>query len=198
MKKQLLVLSLLAAITLPATAGNIYAVGDLGSTAFKVDDASDSDTTFDLGAGYSFNQNFAVELAYRKLGGWSENSTTSGIEQGYSYTADYSLKSDIKALQVSVLGKYPLNDAISLFGRVGFAKLTMDVSGSTKLYFPTLPSANGTVPVSESESKNRTVIGFGADFKMSDKFAVRLDYQQYSKWNGLAISTATIGGTYTF
>jgi opacity protein-like surface antigen len=199
MKKQLLVLSLLTAVTLPATASNFYALGDIGSTTFEADGASESDTSFDLGAGYSLNQHFAVELAARKLGGWGESDSYSGFESGYSYTADYSLNADVNTLQLSVVGKYPMNEAISLFGRLGFAKLTIKTSGSMDLYFPNLPAANGPQSIpSDSESKNKSVIGFGADFKMSDKFAVRLDYQQYGKWDGLAISTATIGGTYSF
>ena len=45
-----------------------YIFGDIASTSLDIEGGSKSINGFDIGAGYKFNNTFALELAYRKLG----------------------------------------------------------------------------------------------------------------------------------
>lgn len=107
MIKQITAAVLLAATSFAASAAeptNFYAGGDIGSSKFE--DAGHK-TSFGAFAGYTFNENFAIEAGFRRLGKWN-------IEG-----------SDVKAnqLAISVLGSVPVADQVSVYGRLGYNRV---------------------------------------------------------------------------
>jgi len=98
-------LALVASSSFAAAPTAFYGGLDLGST--KIDDFDQDKASFGGFLGYGFNQFFAVELGYRYLGKFDVFGT------------------DIKAKQthLSVVGSYPLNAQLDLYGRLGYNNL---------------------------------------------------------------------------
>lgn len=187
MKKQLLMTALLGAMTLPAWAEGIYIFGDIERNKLeaKFEGMSDSETKtgFGFGLGYQFNPNFGVELAYRDLLSLSDSYS----EPGYSA----SIKTDLSALQVSVLGSYPLTDVFSLYGRLGVGKVDLDVSA--------YENDGGIVSrASGSESKTKAMFGLGARWAVAESVGLRAEYSRYAKIEDLTLSTLSVGIDYHF
>ena len=103
-------LALVASSSFAAAPTAFYGGLDLGST--KIDDFDQDKASFGGFLGYGFNQFFAVELGYRYLGKFDVFGT------------------DIKAKQthLSVVGSYPLNAQLDLYGRLGYNKVRAKVS----------------------------------------------------------------------
>lgn len=82
----------------------------------KIDEPGfESTTAYGLLGGYSFNQNFAAEIAYTNFG-------------SKDYFGVLTVKSD--ALSVSGVGSYPFNEMFSVFAKLGFASTKLDASGA--------------------------------------------------------------------
>jgi OmpA-OmpF porin, OOP family len=183
MKKQLLALSILTAITVPAYAEGMYGFADLGQSKMEIDfgegwSASRTETAMDLGLGYDFNKNFAVEFSYRDLGEISERD-------------EFSKSSiSVDALQISLVGKATISEQIAAYGRFGFAKLSSD--GEYIDY------EDSDFNESSSDSANKIVFGIGASYKITEAFGVRVEYSRYAEWDDVTLSSTTIGATYHF
>lgn len=175
MMKALILAGILASASLGAQAGDFYILGDLGQSKLEASGDSESDTLFDLGAGFSLSENFAFELAYRDLGGPSKREGSSKWEV------------DISSLQLSMLGIIPTGDSAYLFGRLGAAKLELDetISG---------PGYNW----SYSRDTIKALVGIGMGFKAIDALDLRVEYIQHAKWDELTVASISVGATYTF
>jgi OOP family OmpA-OmpF porin len=103
-------LTLLASTAFAAAPTAFYGGLDVGST--KLDDFDSTKTSFGGFLGYGFNQFVAVELGYRQLGKF-----------------DY-YGADVKAKQthLSVVGSYPLNAQLDVYGRLGYNHLRAEAS----------------------------------------------------------------------
>jgi opacity protein-like surface antigen len=137
-----------------------YAGLDVGST--KIDNFGDSKASAGGFLGYGFNQNFAVELGYRQLGSWD----VEGV--------------DLKAKQthLSLVGSYPLNAKLDLYGRLGYNQLRAEASygGYTAgedttgalygigLNYSFAPNISGRLEV-QKPSSDSTNVGVGVVFK---------------------------------
>jgi opacity protein-like surface antigen len=109
MIKQITAAVLLAATSFAASAAeptNFYVGGDVGSS--KADDLS-SKTSVGIFGGYTFNENFAVEAGFRRLGKWDD------------------LK--VNQLSLSVLGSVPVADQVAVYGRLGYNRLESKYDG---------------------------------------------------------------------
>lgn len=175
MMKALILAGILASASLGTQAGDFYILGDIGQSKFKGDGNSESDTLFDLGAGFSLNKNFAFELAYRDLGGSSDSAGA------YKYEAD------VSSLQLSVLGIIPTGDSAYVFGRLGAARLELDESISG-------PGDDW----SDSRSKTKALVGIGMGFMASDALDLRVEYIQHAKFEEATVSSIAVGATYSF
>src|SRR6187402_1794902 len=81
-----------------------------------------------------------------------------GIGLGYTYK----FKSDISALQASLLASYPLNDAVSIYGRLGVGRIEVD----SEIY------ANDWGDItrdSESVSKTKALFGIGGRYAITEQ-----------------------------
>lgn len=103
-------LALAASSAFAASPTAFYGGLDVGAT--KIDDFDSTKTSFGGFLGYGFNPFFAVELGYRQLGKF-----------------DY-YGADVKAKQthLSLLGFYPLNPQLDIYGRLGYNNLRAEAS----------------------------------------------------------------------
>jgi OOP family OmpA-OmpF porin len=103
-------LAMLAGSSYAAPTDGVYVGLDVGST--KIDDLDGSKASVGGFVGYSFNENYAVEAAYRHLGTW----TISNV--------------DLKATQtaLSLVGTLPLNQQFNIFARVGYNRVNAEAS----------------------------------------------------------------------
>ena len=196
MKKHIIAAAVLACASIPSMASDFYVLADAGQSKFEIDfegaTLSKTDNIVGIGGGYKFNNNFAVELAYRDLGEMSEESSDSFGNGGY-YVEKYTASAS--ALQLSVLGSISLGEAAKLYGRVGFADLELE--GEYK-YNETYNGETYSESASSSDSKNKAIFGAGLSYSFSPSFAMRAEYSQYAEWDDVTISTTTIGLTYQF
>lgn len=101
---------------------------------------------------------------------------------------DVNASVDATAIQVSTLARLPLNEKFGVFGRLGYARITLDVSATA--------SAQGmTETEDDSASENKGIYGIGADYQLNEKAALRAEY---IKFGDTDISSLTIGVTYSF
>lgn len=185
MMKSIILASALAAVSMGVQAGEFYVLGDVGQSKieFTLEDdysVSKSDTMFDLGAGYTLNENFAFEFAYRDLGGIEESDE------------DSSFSSDLTSLQLSALGKLPVNDALYFYGRLGFARLEVETNDKSYDYPQTYTYE------SSSETKTKALFGLGLGYNLTQDISLRGEYIRHAKWEGAAISSLSLGATYSF
>lgn len=96
--------------------------------------------------GYAFNQNLAVELSAANLGTYSLVGT------------DVSTS----ALTASVVGSVPVSNEISLFGRLGYGKVTAAAGGI-------------------KADTNSAAYGVGAAYKLNSNMSVRAEYTRYAE-----------------
>lgn len=192
MKKQLFALSVLALGAMPAMASNFYLAADVGRVKFSVDSESRSDTSFSLGAGYKFNQYFAVELAYRDMGELSEETSE---DLGGGDFLDEKVSLGFSAIQASVVASYPLGETSSLYGRLGVSELEVDASYSYNLVMDGVTERDSA---SGSESENKAFFGVGYSHSFTPALAARIEYNQYEDVEDFEISTATVGLSYQF
>jgi OOP family OmpA-OmpF porin len=124
-----------------------YGGVDVGST--KIDDFGDSKVSVGGFVGYGFHPNFAVELGYRQLGKWEE----SGV--------------DVKAKQthLSLVGSYPLNGQLDVYGRLGYNQLRAEASYGGYTY---------------GENTTGGLYGVGLNYSFAPNISGRLEVQKPS------------------
>ncbi|MBA3903537.1 MAG: hypothetical protein C0522_07685 [Rhodocyclaceae bacterium] len=181
--KKLAAIALLTLSAAPVFAGDIYVVGSVGRSSADINkndidsalvsagatgvssSLDKNDTGYKLQLGYQFNQNFAVEGGYIDLG----KATYSASFTGGSASAS------VKATgwNVAAVGILPINDAFSVFGKVGTidAKVEANVSAS---------GPGGTASGSASATKWKTLWGVGATYNISKQVGVRVEYEQFN------------------
>ena len=115
------------------------------------------------GVGYSFGDSFAVEGAYFNSGTLTHSATGTNLSS--------SVSTDIKvtAMQLAAIGNFPINEKVSLFGKLGYSWATTDATIRVS-----------TVTVSVSDKKNSAGYGGGAIYKVSDQFSVRAGWEVYA------------------
>ena len=134
MKKSLVVGLLASVLGFAAQADGFYVGGELQQTKsygneFCGDDATTCElkpTGYRLNAGYGFNDYLAIEAGYMNSGDFESGYADSGYESEGSVTSE--------ALDLSLVGRLPIGDMFSIFGRVGVAQVMNDVSVSDTLF----------------------------------------------------------------
>lgn len=131
-------------------------------TGFKIDD---SGLGYKLFAGYQFNQNLALEGGYFDLGKHNYSATT--IPDG-----SLSGELDFKGWNVDLLGYLTITEWSSLFALIGLhnSKASVDFSGT---------GAVNVLTPRYSEKNTNYKFGFGYQYQMSERFALRLQAERY-------------------
>jgi OOP family OmpA-OmpF porin len=159
-------LTVLATLTLAAsmaaqaadTQPGFYAGAGIGTTKLgdDISGVDESDTGFKIFGGYSFTQNWAAEVSYFDLG---EASVSGG-------GANASL--GLTGLSASVVGRLPVSDMFTVYGKLGFASYDVD------LHFNNVPGF-GSGHMSDSDSD--MIYGVGGALSFGGNFEARLEYE---------------------
>lgn len=177
----LALLGLLASTTVLAeTQPGFYVGAGIGSASIEVDDTGfdADDTAFKVFGGYNFNQYFGVEAAYFDGGKPDEVVAGTGgqgrIEVGPT------------GLNLSAVGRLPLGEAFSLFGKLGYASYDIDIKGRV----------NGQVVASASGSDEDVSYGVGAAYNFG-AFELRGEYEGIDIADG-SFTVLSLSGIYKF
>jgi OmpA-OmpF porin, OOP family len=164
-----------------------YAGASIGTTKLSDDgfddagiDVDDSDTGFKIFGGYSFNNNFAVELSYFDLG---------EVNGAFNepFVGNVSFDVGISGFNASAVGRLPVSDTFSLFGKLGFA--SYDVDGHV--------SIAGVGSGSDSSSETDLSYGVGAALSFGGQWEARIEYEAIDVDSGDA-NMLSVGAMYRF
>jgi OOP family OmpA-OmpF porin len=126
-----------SAFAAPGTPG-VYAGVDVGSS--KVSGIDDRETSAGAFVGYNFNQNFALEAGYRRL-----------------FDAD---EYSVDQAALSVIGTIPLNNGFSVYGRLGYNRLNLEVQDEGKAH------------------ESKALYGFGVGYAFTPTISGRVEVQK--------------------
>lgn len=140
-----------------------FVVGGLGQAKYKTDSDSETATSFLIGGGYKFNENFAVEARYEDFGEIKDSET----EADFMFTS----KVASNAYTLSVIGGLPINESFNLFAKVGVGFWDIDISSSER---DTITNNRFSDKISFSD--NDFVYGFGAEYTVNDQFGITAEY----------------------
>lgn len=107
--------------------------------------------------GFQFSQGFGIELGYTSLGTILD-----------SQDNQFAASQDSSAVTLSAIGLLSFTDRFGIYGRVGAAQYNTDSSGTV-----------AGVPV-EDQDGSTPLFGFGVKIGLTDNFALRAEYQNYT------------------
>jgi OmpA-OmpF porin, OOP family len=179
----LAVLSLMAGAAAQAAdvQPGFYAGVGIGNGTIEVDevDFDESDTAFKIFGGYSFNENFAVELTY--LDGGAPEMTVSGIG------GTGSVEAEVTGLNVAALGRIPLASTFAIFGKIGLTSYDVEATGRI----------NNQVIIQGSDSSEEITYGIGGAFSFGPSFEMRAEYEMADINDG-DYSLLSVSGLFRF
>lgn len=128
--------------------------------------------------GFDITPMFGVEAGYTDIRKADHTYTIGGV----SGTAT----SEGSRSYLAAKATFPVNDAFSVYGKLG--------AGYSKTKF------SASTLVGESDSKTEVYGGLGAEYKLSDKVALSLEYERYGKSKdfGVKADAITVGARYSF
>lgn len=183
-----LALTLLSAPAAFAQSAANGAYGELGITQVSFEDSDASAPTFKptvlrAVVGYGLSDNFALE---GMLGaGMSDGTADTSV---FGYSANFKLKVD-SMVGAYVKVKAQATPGVELFGRVGYAKIRANVSG-------TVPGFSYSS--SSSAEVDGASWGLGAKFAVSPAVALTVDFMSYVNKDGGTATGPTFGVAYKF
>ena len=128
--------------------------GQIGSVLYEIDDRS---IGFDVGAGYSFGENVAIEGSFFYLteGDWRVSDRRSSVSGTF----------DAYGLAAATVLRLPIGDSFGLFGKLGAYRWEVEVN---------------TVGFSVENDGVDVLAGIGADFQLNDSVALVVGYDHYN------------------
>ena len=158
----------------------VYVIGGLGQgmadfngTDFPTDPdferrVDDKDTTWNIGVGYRFHRNVAVELGYASLGEYNVRYTGTGAFAGESANDAY----EVTAWKLAAVGFLPVMENFSLIGKLGVALTKVEDRFSETI-------GGVTESLSTSKSKSTLLWGLGAQYDFTKNLGVRAEYENF-------------------
>ena len=144
---------------------DFYISANLGSTS--TDSASFG--SWGVALGYEVNKNLAVEAGYKSLESRSYSCSTG--------TCD----TTVSSYQFSAKGIYPVNDEISVFGRLGMNMLSQTFENGYGYSY------------SVGESETAVLYGFGASYEINDQMSVNAEWIKNNTGTKYYKDTSTLG-----
>jgi OOP family OmpA-OmpF porin len=125
-------------------------------------------TGLGLRLGYQFNDNFAVEGGYARLGkfGYDTQTTAPGAD-----TVSGSYKID--AYSLAAVGIVPLQRGFSLYGKAGVADVRTKLTASSSL--------GATAPSGARDSSASLLLGLGANLDFDRNLYGRAGWERYTR-----------------
>jgi OmpA-OmpF porin, OOP family len=151
-----------------------YAGVGLGQSTIDVGLSDDSDTSFKVFGGYSFNENFAAELAYIDGGSVAERQGPTSVEV------------EATGLSAVAVGRLPVTDMFSVYAKAGIASYDVELQFSDPFL------GNGSVKDSDED----LIYGIGAAFGFG-QFELRGEYEMVDVSNG-DFDLLTLSGLFRF
>lgn len=179
----LALLGLLASATaLAQTESGFYVGAGIGSATVETEDLGfdDSSTAFKVFGGYNISRHFAVEAAYFD-GGESKDELA-----GMSFVG--STKVSTSGVNLAALGRLPVNDDFSVYGRLGLVSYDVDTDIRINSRF-------GSSVTKQSLSEEEVFFGVGAAFDISRSFGLRAEYESIADGD---LTMLSISGLFRF
>ena len=128
--------------------------GQIGSIRYEIDDKS---IGFDVGAGYSFGENVAIEgsFFYLSEGDWRVSDSSTSVSGTF----------DAYGLAAATVLRLPIGDSFGLFGKLGAYRWEVEVS---------------TLGISVENDGVDVLAGAGVDFRLNDSTALVAGYDHYN------------------
>jgi OOP family OmpA-OmpF porin len=185
----LAVLGLMAGVAAQAEIQpGFYAGASVGQSSIDVGELDDSDTSFKVFGGYTFNDYFAVELAY--FDGGSVEESFPSILTPY---LDALVEAEVAGFTAAAIGRLPIGEAFALYGKLGLASSDTEVT----VRYPNAPSQPGfPESFSHKESSEDLMYGIGAAFGFG-RFEVRGEYEMFDVSDG-DFSVLSLTGLFRF
>lgn len=176
---------------------------------FSMSGESDkTDTSYKGYIGYKFNRYFAIEGGYASLGKTSAKNRViydadgdggSGAGDGSYFQMDSTLENKNTAWFVEAVGILPINAQFSIFAKAGTAYVKSEANGGYNYVctgsdcvvmgdFTFQAGGNvtgvendnaGSLRLSDDASNWVPKIGVGAEYNLTENFAVRAEYERY-------------------
>ncbi|MEO7391637.1 MAG: outer membrane beta-barrel protein, partial [Ramlibacter sp.] len=136
-----------------------------GLTVTSITGRQRDKNAFKLYGGYQFHRNLAVEGGYFDLGDnrYTFNTAPAGSRTG---------RSEVRGLNLDLVGKLPVTDRFTVLGRVGAAY------AQNRTYFTSTGAVPGVV-FSPRTNKTNIKYGVGLQYAFTDQFAVRAELERY-------------------
>ncbi len=147
--------------------GDIAAAAAAAGLGGRVTALDDKDFGWKIFGGYQFNIYFAAEFGYTDLG---EASATFAATTPSA--AIVNVEADGTALSGSIVGTYPLNRDLGLFGRFGAAYWDVDGTGSAVV-------GGSSASVEADDDGIDLLFGLGARYSLTPKLGLRLEWEHY-------------------
>jgi len=182
-----------------------YAGASIGQSKFNgacgsepgvaITNCDEKDTAWKIFGGYAFNRNLAVELGYNDFGRVSGDA--SGVLLGIPFTGN--AKVEATAFELTGVGSLPLANRFAVYGKLGL--YYGEVKSSATVRQTAAPFATGSSSVSDNNTD--LTFGFGGRYDITPRFAVRAEWQRFSKVGSDStgkgdIDVLAIGGLYRF
>jgi OmpA-OmpF porin, OOP family len=129
----------------------------------------DNDTAWKIFGGYQINRHFAVEAGYTDLGEVSVRGAAPGINASSNVAAN--------ALELVGIGRYPITNRFSVFGKLGFYRGEAEAGSSFSV-------PGFSISGSEKETNSDVTYGAGLMFDLTRNLALRGEWQRYSDMGG--------------
>lgn len=139
-----------------------------------VGSCDDDDTGWKIFGGYNFNQNFGVEAAWVDLG----EATANGTIGAAAATANV----EVDGFNISAVGRVPLGEQFSLFGKLGL--YVWDASASATVATTSVFLDNDGTDIS---------FGAGGQYDFSKNFGVRAEWERFSNVADDDVDLFTVG-----
>lgn len=167
-----IIAALFMAAPAAAQQGGFYAGGHVGITSIDDEFCEGARTCDDEGSawrilgGYQATPNIAVELAYTDLGEVSASGTVLGFDARVGVEAT--------VIELVGVGSLPLNDRFSVYAKAGLYRGETDA----------VVRVAGVGTETTSETNTDPTIGIGARFNITQRVALRAEWQRYMDLGG--------------
>ena len=160
-------------------ASGFYVGASIGDFSFEVDglgrSLEGSNAAFKIFGGYTFNENLAVELARFDAGDPHERLGVFPIDAGFT------------GLNASAVGRLPLTDTFTLFGKIGIASYVSEAL--IRFQDPDIETFSAGV------SDEDLSYGVGGEIRIGDRFGLRAEYEVV---NDVEFKLLSLGGVFRF
>lgn len=153
--------------------------GSLAAVGFATTSTDDSDTSWNVTAGYKFTRTWAFEVGYVDLGTFGASGTFGG--------APASVNADVTGWTFSGVGTLPLNDMFSLYGKLGYLRSKTKGTAS-------IAGALGRA----TSDENGFTAGIGARYQFNRNVSVLLEGNHYDLGDNGDARNFLVGVRYDF